>query len=159
MKRTDLDDAAYGRWVREQNKVRAERQRERLAGAGLKALTVWVPATLREDLAALAEGRGMKFNSLAVEVFKAGMVAINPAPAPVPAKTGQPVMVPIGSRKDQDGLMQEVDALVAQGLGYAAICREFNTAGRTTARGAQFRSSDLARAHQRWKTRSTSKEE
>ena len=154
MKRTDLDDAAYGRWVREQNKVRAERQRERLAGAGLKALTVWVPATLREDLAALAEGRGMKFNSLAVEVFKAGMVAITQAPAL--AKPAQGTVLRLASNADQDGLMQEVDALVAQGLGYAAICREFNTAGRTTARGAQFRSSDLARAHQRWKTRSTS---
>ena len=153
MKRTDLDDAAYGRWVREQNKVRAERQRERLAGAGLKALTVWVPATLREDLAALAEGRGMKVNSLAVEVFKAGMVAISPAP--VPSRPAQGTVLRMASNADQDGLMQEVDALVAQGLGYAAICREFNTAGRTTTRGAQFRSSDLARAHQRWKTRST----
>lgn len=153
MKRTDLDDAAYGRWVREQNKVRAERQRERLAGAGLKALTVWVPATLREDLAALAQGRGMKFNNLAAEVFKAGMAAINPAP--VPAKPAQGTVLRLASNADQDGLMQEVDALVAQGLGYAAICREFNAAGRTTAKGAQFRSSDLARAHQRWKMRST----
>ena len=153
MKRTDLDDAAYGRWVREQNKVRAERQRERLAGAGLKALTVWLPAPLREDLVALAEVRGMKVNSLAVEVFKAGMVAIRPAPAPVPvktAKTAKPV-----ANADQDPLMREVDALLAQGRGYAAICREFNTAGRTTTRGAQFRSGDLARAHQRWKMRST----
>lgn len=153
MKRTDLDDAAYGRWVREQNKVRAERQRQRLAGAGLKAVTVWVPAPLREDLAALAEGRGMKFNSLAVEVFKAGMAAISPAP--VPSRPAQGTELRRASPADHAGLMQEVDALVAQGLGYAAICREFNTAGRTTAKGAQFRSSDLARAHQRWKTRST----
>lgn len=153
MRRTDLDDAAYGRWVREQNKVRSERQRERLAGAGLKALTVWVPATLREELAALAEGRGMKFNSLAVEVFKAGMVAISTAQ--VPSRPAQGTVLRMASNADQDGLMQEVDALVAQGLGYAAICREFNTAGRTTVKGAQFRSSDLARAHQRWKTRST----
>ena len=155
MKRTDLDDAAYGRWVREQNKVRAERQRQRLAGAGLKALTVWVPATLREDLAALAEGRGMKFNSLAVEVFKVGMAAINPAP--VPSRPAQGTVLRMAANADQDGLMREVDALVAQGLGYAAICREFNAAGRVTPKGAQFRSSDLARVHQRWKTRSTSK--
>ena len=70
-------------------------------------------------------------------------------------KPAQGTVLRLASNADQDGLMQEVDALVAQGLGYAAICREFNAAGRTTAKGAQFRSSDLARAHQRWKTRST----
>ena len=95
---------------------------------------------------------GVKKATAAAEVFKAGMAAINPAP--VPAKPAQGTVLRLASNADQDGLMQEVDALVAQGLGYAAICREFNAAGRTTAKGAQFRSSDLARAHQRWKTRS-----
>ena len=153
MKRSELDDAAYGRYVREQNKLRSERQRQRLAGAGLKALTVWLPTPLREDLVALAEVRGMKVNSLAVEVFKAGMAAIRPAPAPVTAKTAKTAK-PIANA-DQDPLMLEVDALLAQGRGYAEICREFNTAGRTTPKGAPFRSSDLSRAHQRWKNRST----
>ncbi|WP_295448020.1 hypothetical protein [uncultured Thiodictyon sp.] len=52
---------------------------------------------------------------------------------------------------DQMGLMQEVDALLAQGLSGMDIARQFNAAGRRAANGAQYCGANLIRDWRRWK--------
>ena len=52
---------------------------------------------------------------------------------------------------DQVDLMRELDTLLAQGLSGTDIARQFNTAGRRTASGAEYRGANLIRDWRRWK--------
>ena len=47
--------------------------------------------------------------------------------------------------------MAETDSLKAQGLSWEAIARRWNTEGRRTERGAEFRGANIARDWRKWK--------
>lgn len=157
MGREPLDDAAYGRRVRIQNRLRSERQRDRLLKAGKVPFTCWLPDTLRDRILAAADAQGVRINDVVAEALRAGLPTVEGLPIPAPDNPPSPPP----ARKPNSGeraattaaLMQECEALINQGRAYADICRDWNAAGRKTYEGVAFRPSDLARAHRRWQQR------
>lgn len=160
MKRTQMDDAEYGRFIRLQNRIRSERQRRQMQEAGLGAVTLWIPVALRAALVEVARERGATINEVATAILQAGMPAVDVpamqqvAQVPPPAKAR-----PVAANLEQDEVMEELDRLVQAGESYGAVARRWNAAGRQTTKGAEFRSNSLARAHQRWANRNTGKGE
>ena len=155
MGREPLDDAAYGRRVRVQNRLRSERQRDRLIKAGKVAFTCWLPDTLRDRIVAAADAQGVRINDVVAEALRAGLPTVEGMPIPAPDKppSPPPARKPSERTAINAALMQECEALINQGRAYADICRDWNAAGRKTYEGVAFRPSDLARAHRRWQQR------
>ena len=152
MKRMRLTDEERGRRVRQQNRVRSEKVRERLETKGQASFTVWIPLELKTALVDLAGYWGKPIGPSTAEVLQAGLKMIGQAPVKVaePPLSQEPLPGDRNSIKAR--LMEEVEALVTQGIGYGEIARRWNAEGRTTPDGAVFRSGDLARAHRRWKS-------
>ena len=155
MGREPLDDAAYGRRVRLQNRLRSERQRDRLIKAGKVAFTCWLPDTLRDRIVAAADAQGARINDVVAEALRAGLPTVEGLPIPAPDNPSPPAKKPSSGERAATtaALMQECEALINQGRAYADICRDWNAAGRKTYEGVVFRPSDLARAHRRWQQR------
>lgn len=75
-----LSDAERGIRVREANRRRAERQRERLEQAGRSALLVWLPSDLKQSLTEKAAEEGVTVAAITTNVLRQAFFKIPNAP-------------------------------------------------------------------------------
>lgn len=177
MMATRLTDSELAQRVRAGNRVRAQRQQERRRAAGLVQLNIWIDATTKTALTAIAAATGDNLNDTAERLLSAALTA--PAPvstppsvdAPVPKPTavdatlelfGEPATPAANYRRagylpepptvptGREALMLEIGELLAEGHSGADIARRLNASGRRTASGAEFNGANVLRDFRRW---------
>lgn len=158
--------------VRESNRRRGQRQRERLTIAGRSPLTVWVPTGLRTRFTNEAAALGVSINELAERYLGAGLgesklLNFTSSPDPDPqsdtadlfatAEPQTPVVVSTPDTRtqpsvctDRDELMTAIGAMVDAGMSGAEIARRLNADGQRTAKGAEFNGANLLRDFRKW---------
>lgn len=159
-----LTDSELAARVRSGNKVRAERQRVRLATAGKVQMNIWVPVALRRDLDATAAANGLPLSAAVERLLTAGLrttittrdTPATPATPPAAESTldlfGKPAPATTATTTTdkKDALMKEVGALVDEGFSCNEIARRLNASGRRTVSGAEFSSGNLLRDYRAW---------
>lgn len=151
MTQRKLTDSELAARLRQRNRDSSERRRERLALAGHTQLLTWIPASLRERVDAAAAASGLKLSPMVERLLTAGLNATTTPAAnrDTPASNDtQPVYTGVVSSRDV--LMNEVAALLNEGLSGADIARQLNASGKRTANGAQFTSANLLRDYRAW---------
>ena len=140
-----LDDLEFGRHVRLQNRLRSQRQRERLATSGQVAFTCWIPSTLRDRILTLARDRGIRINDVVAEALFAGLPPVN---VPAPATTFQE---PPPSNPDRNATIIE---LHSQGLTLSQISNRLAELGYLTRNGTKISDATILLAVKRHEEKS-----
>ena len=126
-----LSDTEFGRHVRLQNRLRSQRQREKLVTSGQVPFTCWLPAITRDRVVGLARTLGVRINDVVAEALLAGLPSVE-GQAPAPAPQEQPAAAPQEQAPaDRAALAQLGHELLAGGLTAASIADQFNAKGWT----------------------------
>lgn len=129
------------------NAPRQRRLRERRKADGWRRVTVWLSPEQVERLETLG---GEPWLGRTVKTLLARSVA-------EPGRGKQAALFDAGAVSDSRGnpdtaaFLAEVDSLKAEGLSWGEMARRWNSEGRRTERGAEFRGANIARDWRKWK--------
>ena len=126
------------------NAPRQARLRAKRKADGWRRVSVWLSP---EQVAALETLGGDAWLGRTVKALLARAVA-EPARIQQAALFDTPGPV---SGSSGAACIAEADSLKAQGLSWEAIARRWNSEGRRTERGAEFRGANIAREWRKWK--------
>lgn len=141
MMATRLTDTELAARTRAANQRRAARQLERRRAAGLVQLNVWIDANTKARIEAARLGAAL--NETAERLLLAGLHATT-----TPASNDNQPVYTVGCDKAE--LMNEVAALLNEGLSGADIARQLNASGQRTANGAAFTGQNILRDYRAW---------
>ena len=118
-----LSDTEFGRHIRLQNRLRSQRQRERLATSGQVAFTCWIPSTLRDRILTLARDRGTRINDVVAEALQAGLPPVEGQAPATPQEPPIAVTPPTqeAAPKDRAELARRGHELLKGGMTTTAI--------------------------------------
>lgn len=174
---TRVSDTELAARLRQRNRVNSERRRERLAAGGMVQLLTWIPATLRRELDSAAAARGEPLSATTAALLAAALKTTTPAgnataerlllagldattrdkPAATtpeadlfeaPATRDNPPVCTVVDDKAE--LMNQVAALLAEGLSGADIARRLAAAGYRSPNGAALTGGNLLRDYRAW---------
>ena len=165
---TRVSDGELAARVRQRNRANSERRRVKLAAGGKVQLLTWIPATLRSEIASLAAANGETVSQAAERLLSAGLNATRdekPATSrcwecdvempegmesePFCSDCIPPTVYAVGV-SDKSALMNEVAAMLEEGLSGNEIARRLNASGRRTAAGTEFIGANLLRDYRGW---------
>lgn len=148
-------------WNRANERVRQARLRERRKSEGWRRVSVWLTPGEAATLEHLGdEWLGRTVKALLCESIHCDLrtgqgqpLKLTPAVIPDPETFALEVSTTV-SGNVTDGAedwIADADTLLAQGLSPVDIAARFNEQGRRTAKGAEFRGSNIMRALRKWK--------
>jgi len=139
----------------ETNAARQARLRERRKELGFKRVSLWLSP---EQIAALETLGGESWLGTTVKAFLESAVSERARP---PARQAALFAIanasndsgPVEALPDNDraALWREADSLNKAGLSWGAIARQWNSEGRRTDNGAEYRGPNIAREVKKWK--------
>lgn len=107
MPRKILSDREFVEHTRKSARIRSERQRQKMIEAGLTALTVWIPATVREALTAKAANDGITIQEATALAIEAALATPQPEPAQPATITASSNVI---SNVERDSRIRELKA-------------------------------------------------
>lgn len=122
-----LTDEELGQRTRTMQRLRSERQRERMLSAGKTALTVWIDAGIKEALNQTAMDRGATIGETASDLLARALTTTNqttPEPEPADNTASSNATSNATSNAERD---REILELHRQGVSNPEIGRRFNT--------------------------------
>jgi len=168
MMATRLSDSELAARIRTSNRQRAARQHERLRTAGKVQLNIWLATDVKAALATAAAANGETVSQAAERLLSAGLNATRdekPATSrcwecdvempegmesePFCSDCIPPTVYAVGV-SDKSALMNEVAAMLEEGLSGNEIARRLNASGRRTAAGTEFIGANLLRDYRGW---------
>jgi len=129
----------------ETNAARQARLRERRKELGFKRVTLWLSP---EQIAALETLGGEPWLGTTVKTFLESAVSERARPVKQAGLFAVPDPLP---DNDKAALWREADSLNKAGLSWGAIARQWNSEGRRTDNGAEYRGPNIAREVKKWK--------
>lgn len=140
-------------------RVRQQRLRDRRKSEGWRRVSIWLSPGEAATLETLGdEWLGRTIKTLLFEAVdrKGSPLTLVPDAAPcLPPECFMLDLSPVSGNEPEtggpQGIMGEVDTLLAAGLSGSDIARQFNEEGRRTAKGAEYRGANLLRDWRKWK--------